>query len=187
MRTMLIVLFLTMVVSAQTKVKQVETPCHKLVAELHTRDNMIWRWGLHTAPLNEELLKQMDRLGAMSIQLHHCATDTPEQFSTEDWKWAVLEASDLQDDLDAISRTFEKATDDTTTKVNVLSFSDRLKTCNDEYNQLVKSYNDLVSAYNDQREMLIRLSATNLRLPPPPTSLHCTTFRAGSIGTIDCD
>ena len=109
MRTIVIIFFLTIAACAQSKEQKiVETPCHKLVAELHTRDNMIWRMGLRTAPFSEELLKQMDRLGAMSIQLHRCATDTPEQFSIEDWKWAVLEASDLQDDLDAISRTFEK-------------------------------------------------------------------------------
>jgi len=148
---------------------------------------MIWRMGLRTAPFSEELLKQMDRLGAMSIQLHRCATDTPEQFSIEDWKWAVLEAGDLQDDLDAISRTFEKMSGDTTLKVSVLSFSDRLKSCNDDYNELVKKYNSLVAAYNDQREMLIRLSTVRPQLPPVPTPLHCTTFRFGTIGTIDCD
>jgi hypothetical protein len=44
----------------------------------------------------------------------------------------------------------------TTLKLNVGSFPDRLKTCNHEYNELVKKYNSLVAKYNDQREMLIR-------------------------------
>ena len=44
----------------------------------------------------------------------------------------------------------------TTLKLNVGSFTDRLKTCNHEYNELVKKYNSLVAKYYDQREMLIR-------------------------------
>jgi hypothetical protein len=193
MRALSVVLLLSVAALSQTgaqpKSKQgAGSACHKLITQLHSRESVTWRIGLSTqnTTIDEQKLKQIEQLGALLEKVNNCAVQTPEQLSIKDWEWAVLEAGSLQSDLDTVSAQIQKAVDQQTLKMNVGTYVDTVKSCNDDYNQLVGKYNTLVRNYNDQRETLIRLSTSPLVLPPVPTFMHCSTFNFGSVGTIDC-
>jgi hypothetical protein len=114
-----------------------------------------------------------------SQQLLDCVSRAPQELSMDDWQKAVFLNGDLTQQLDDASASVESATHSQTARI----YDQQLMKA---YDDLVHKYNTLVDDYNSQRNLLIRLSASPLTLPPPPMPMHCNVFAFGTVGSIDC-
>jgi hypothetical protein len=180
---------------APAKTAELSTECHDLTAKLSevtAKVDPLEMQGKIAVPDQQQTAwmeqesSRMQQLADWQEQLGKCVVQTPEQLSIKDWQLAIFTYSSLEREFDKISEEFTAIVEkDASKALNEIYKGNDQQWLND-YNSLAHKYNALVRDYNEQRELVIRLSTTSIVFPAPPTFVHCETFVAGSIGTIDC-